>query len=66
MKGDKSGQKTRPVANVLQQKLSDMPLRMISFQQSPFTSNSISVFNKGPVCEFNCPEHPELSHKSCH
>ena len=27
---------------------------------------TVSVFNKGPVCEFNCPEHPELMHQPCH
>ena len=28
--------------------------------------STVFVYNKGPVCEFNCPKHPELRHKSCH
>ena len=28
--------------------------------------STVFVINKGPVCEFNCPKHPELRHQSCH
>ena len=43
MKGDESDQKTRPGANFPQQKMPDILLRMIPFQQSPIQFNNICV-----------------------
>ena len=65
MKDDKSGQKPDQWQMFLDKSCLICLSGWFHSNKVPLHS-TVFVINKGPVCGFNCPKHPELRHQSCH